>query len=80
MLTLLSYFPDIATALGALLSAALGIWYFFSSSRRLKKQKQWSDEGGMKAISEWGEWILGFVVALVLLLFAIGIVLNTWMQ
>ncbi|MES2049289.1 MAG: hypothetical protein V4447_12890 [Pseudomonadota bacterium] len=78
MLTLLAYFPDISTALGALFSASLGVWYFFSPSRRLKKQKQWSAEGGMKAISEWGEWLFGFMLVLVFLLLALGIVLKTW--
>jgi hypothetical protein len=80
MLTLLSYFPDISMALGSLFSASLGVWYFFSSSRRLKKQKQWSGEGGMKAISEWGEWLLHFLLALAFLLFAIGTLLKIWMH
>ena len=78
MLTLLSYFPDISMALGALVSASLGVWYFFSSSRRLKKQKQWGNESGMKAISEWGEWLLGLIFIMVFLLFAIATVLKTW--
>ncbi len=79
MQTLFSTFPEILWALGTAFSAALGVWYFFSASRRFKKQKQWSGESGMKAISEWGEWLLDFLLAFVCLLFALGSVLKTWL-
>ncbi|MES2931930.1 MAG: hypothetical protein V4805_00360 [Pseudomonadota bacterium] len=53
-------------------SAIAGVWYFLSASRRARKQSQWRKAGGMTAIAEWGEWLLGLAIAVVFIAAAIG--------
>lgn len=70
---------DVLIFLGLVGAAVAGVWFFFSPSYRARKQKQWSEEGNMKAVSEWGDWLLGLLVVVVFLSALAGAYLREWL-
>ena len=67
---------DLLIFLGFVIMAVLGGIYFLSPSFREEKRQKWEREGEMKAVSEWGEWLLGLLFVAVLLGAAIGYALH----
>ena len=63
------FFPlfDMLTGLGLLASAIVGLIYFFSRDYRARKKKEWRHQRGTQSVAEWGEWILGAVMVIVVL-------------
>ena len=64
--------PDLLTGLGLLASAMVGLLYFFSRNYRARKKKEWRHQRGLQSATEWGEWLLG-VVAVIIIILAITV-------
>lgn len=67
---------DLLIFFGFVAAAAVGGTYFFSSTFREEKRRKWKEEGEMKAVSEWGDWLLGLAFVVVFLGAAIGYALH----
>jgi hypothetical protein len=67
---------DAVIVIGVLLAAVSGLLFLLSPPMRKEMREKWNEDGKMRAIAEWGEWLWAIMAVLLLVSAGIGIWLS----